>query len=71
MMVGAFMPGDEQAVVGEAATMQNASGVRDWVCAICDDLRFAERDIKPAPSPGCQHDGQCGGGQKGSGSCRL
>jgi hypothetical protein len=65
------MPGYEQAVVGEATTMENAGGVRDWVRAFCDDLRFAERDIKPAPSPCCEHDGQCGAGQEGSGRCRL
>jgi len=71
MMIGAFMPNDEPAAIRVAEPMKNAGGVTDRLLARLDDSRFAERDIKPAPSPRFQYDGQCGAGQKGIGRCRL
>jgi hypothetical protein len=70
MMIGAFMPGDEPAVIRVAPAIENTRSVTDWLRARFDDLHVAERDIKPAPSPCYQDDWQGGACQKASGCCR-
>ena len=51
MVIGAFMPSDESAVIRVAAMMKNARSFTDWLRARFDDLHPVEQGIKPAPPP--------------------